>query len=110
MSTQDEEIARHLAQAAAAGELRGAPSYGKPLAEDAEWDATPVEFRLPFKVLKNAGIAPPEVAWFHERARLAEAVACAADPAEKAALQRRLSDLQQKIALRLEAMRVRGSV
>lgn len=35
---------------------------------------TPDEFKLPFKILKNAGIAPPEIELFHERARLREAL------------------------------------
>ncbi len=34
MSTLDDEIARHLREAAAAGELSRADGYGKPLDED----------------------------------------------------------------------------
>jgi len=34
MRTLDEEIARHLKEAAESGELRQAKSYGKPLPED----------------------------------------------------------------------------
>ena len=34
------------------------------------WHETPTEFRLPFKILKNAGVAPPEIDLFHRRAAL----------------------------------------
>ena len=104
--TQDEEIARHLREALASGELRAAPSFGKPMPQIEGWDETPEEFRLAFKALKDAGFAPPEVALFHERAQLTERLAAAEDEGERVRLQRELSDLEQKIALRLEALRV----
>jgi hypothetical protein len=104
MRSLEEEIAKHLAQAAESGELKAAPSYGKPLAAPEGWDETPEEFRLPFKVLKDAGLAPPEIALFHERAQLRSEVEAAATEADKLALQRKLGELEQKIALRLEAL------
>ena len=110
MPTQDEEIARHLCEAMASGELAGTPGFGKPLPEDAGWEATPEALRLPFKILKNAGFVPPEVELLHERAALGEALAACASEAERAAIRRKLSDLEQKIALRLEALRIHGSV
>jgi hypothetical protein len=110
MPTQDEEIARHLSAALASGELRAAPSFGKPLAHDAGWDATPEELRMPFKILKDAGFAPPEVALFHERARLTQEIAQAADPGQRRKLQQQLAEMEQKIALRLEALRLRRSL
>ena len=108
MPTQDEEIARHLREAMASGELAGTPGFGKPLPEDAGWEATPEELRMPFKILKNAGFVPPEVELFHERAVLNAALA--ADEAERSALRQRLSDPEQKIALRLEALRSHGKL
>jgi hypothetical protein len=110
MPTQDEEIARHLREALASGELAGTPGFGKPLPEDAGWAATPEELRMPFKILKDAGFAPPEVELFHERAVLHAALSAAGDEAERNALRQRLSDLEQKIALRLEALRSRGTL
>lgn len=67
-TTIDEEISRKLQQAADAGELRLAESWGKPLAKRQGWDETPPELRMPYKILKDAGYAPPEIALFHERA------------------------------------------
>ena len=110
MPTQDEEIARYLREAAASGELSRIPGYGRPLPEVEGWQQTPEELRMPFKILKDAGFSPPEVAWFHERAALAASLRAAGDDAERAVLRARLADLEQKIALRLEALRVHGSL
>ena len=108
MPTQDEEIARHLRDALASGELAGTPGFGQPLPEDAAWEATPEELRMPFRILKNAGFVPPEVELFHERAALDVSLAAAGDEAERSAIRQRLADLEQKIALRLEALRRHG--
>jgi hypothetical protein len=106
----EDEIGRKLAEAEQSGELRSAEGYGRPMQEDAGWEQTPVEFRMPFKILRNAGVAPPEIGLFHERARLREAVEAASTAEERAALQRALGELEQKIALRLEGLRLRGSL
>ena len=110
MPTFDEEIARHIQQALDTGELGGIEGFGKPLPQDPGWDATPESLRMPFKILKNAGFYPPEVAMFHERAALNASLAQCADGQERAALQRKLSELEQKLALRLDALRVHGSL
>jgi len=110
MPTQDEEIARHLREAAASGELAGIEGYGKPLPEVPGWDATPDELRMPFRILKNAGHAPPEIELFHQRAELVAALEATSDPAEQHALRGRLAELQQKIAVRLEALRRSGTL
>jgi hypothetical protein len=105
MPTQDEEIARHLREALASGELAGTEGFGKPLPEDAGWNATPETLRMPFKILKNAGFLPAEVELLHERAALSAALrVCESEP-ERVELRRKLSDLEQRIALRLEALR-----
>jgi hypothetical protein len=106
----DEEIAHRLAEAAASGELQSAESYGKPLRQVEGWDATPDALRMPFKILKDAGFAPPEIALFHERSRLRESLAATTDAAERERLQHDLSLLEQRLALRLEALRINASL
>jgi len=110
MRTFDEEIARRLQEAADSGELSRAESYGKPLPQDSGWDATPAALRMPMKILKDAGVSPPEIAMFHERARLKRAIEMTDDSSERTSLQRKLSELEQNIALRLEALRVNASL
>lgn len=103
--TLDEEIARKLEEAARSGELARARHYGKPMPAEEGWNEAPEALRMGFKILKDAGMVPAEVEWFHERARLRKAVEAAAEGAERDALEKKLRDLEQKIAVRLEALR-----
>ncbi len=108
--SQDESIAEHLAQAYKTGELQSAPSFGKPMAESEGWAQTPLEFRLPFKILKNAGVPPPEIELFHRRASLREQLLEAKAEEERRNLIAKLSEVEQLIALRLEGMRTGGKL
>jgi len=108
LRAQDDAIAEHLAAALRSGELQSAESFGKPLAPDAGWEATPLEFRLPFKILKNAELPPPELALFHERAALREQLEACSDDSGRHALIARLAELEQRLALRLEGLRASG--
>ena len=110
MRTLDEEIARRLQEATDSGELSSAKGYGRPTPEDPGWEATPAALRMPMKILKDAGVAPPEIAMFHERARLKQSIEAATDPTERKSLQLQLVELEQKIALRLEALRIHASL
>jgi hypothetical protein len=110
MKSLDEEIARRLAEAQAAGELASAPSYGKPLAEDDGWNDTPPALRMPFKILKDAGVVPHEIEMFRERAALRAQIGECTDEAAAEPLLQRLAQLEQAIALRLEALRVSGAL
>ncbi|MEO5670437.1 MAG: DUF1992 domain-containing protein [Ramlibacter sp.] len=105
LRTMDEEIAHRLAEAAASGELQSAESYGKPLKQAQGWDETPEALRMPFKILKDSGFTPPEIELFHERARLRESLATVTDASERELVQRALSQLEQRLSLRLEALR-----
>jgi hypothetical protein len=76
--------------------------------ESEGWAETPAEFRLPFKILKNAGIPPPEIEMFRERAKLREQISAAVCEETRRTLAGKLSELEQVIALRLEGMRASG--
>jgi len=106
----NDEIGRKLAQAERSGELRSAEGYGKPFTEDVGWTQTPDDFRMPFKILKNAGFVPPEVELFHERARLRQELEAAGTDAQQMALHKSLSELEQKISMRLESLRTNGTL
>jgi hypothetical protein len=111
MPTLDEQIARALEESRKSGELEAAKSWGKSLEVDREFNETPDEFRLPFKMLKNAGYVPAEVEMMKEIAALSEELntMSAADPyyEDKRA---RLTDLRLKTAVRLESMRGSGRI
>ena len=83
MRTFDEEIAHRLKEAAESGELSAAKGYGKPLASDPGWDATPAALRMPMKILKDAGVPLPEVEMLRERSRLRALVEVTADSGER---------------------------
>lgn len=111
MPTIDEEIARALEESRKSGELKSAKSWGKPLVADPSYSATPEEFRMGFKILKDAGYAPPEVELMNEAASLREIMqALSPDDPQYAGLRRRLTDLELKVSIRLEAMRSTGSL
>jgi hypothetical protein len=106
----NDEIGRKIAEAERSGELQSAEGYGKPFKEIVGWAQTPEEFRMPFKILKNAGFVPPEVEWFHERARLRQELEAAGTEAEKVALRKSLSELEQKLSMRFESLRANGTL
>ena len=68
LQLQDDEIGRKLSEAEQSGELKSARGWGRPLPLDDGWDETPQALRMGYKILKNAGVAPPEIALFHRRA------------------------------------------
>ncbi|NRF69495.1 DUF1992 domain-containing protein [Aquincola sp. S2] len=110
MATLDDHIAQSLRDSERSGELRSAPSYGKPLHHGDGWDETPEEFRLPFKILKDAGVVPAEVELMQQLGKLRQTLAATTDAEQRRVLQQRISELQQTIALRLEKLRVSGSL
>jgi hypothetical protein len=65
---------------------------------------------MPMKILKDAGAAPPEIEWFHERARLKRSIETAVDATERHKLQVQLTQVEQKLALRLEALRINATL
>ncbi len=101
----EDHIGDALRESERQGELRSAPSFGKPMDFGDGYAQTPAELRMPMKVLKDAGVVPAEVEAMQQLAALRHAALDAADPAEARRLSQRASELQQAIALRLERLR-----
>jgi hypothetical protein len=101
----EDEIGRKLADAQRSGELRSARGYGQPLHEDAAWHQTPDALRMPFKILKDAGVVPHEVEMLKQRAALRGEIEGATDEVQVKHLRAKLALLEQSISLRLEALR-----
>jgi Domain of unknown function (DUF1992) len=106
----DDHIGRALAESERSGELKAAPSYGKPLDLGDGYDATPDELKLPMKMLKDSGFVPPEIETMREIAALRERIAQSTAGADIAALQQQFAEKQQALALRLEKLRSSGSL
>lgn len=101
----EDHIAEHLRDAEASGELRSAPSWGRPLDLLDGYALTPGALRMPMKVLKNAGVVPHEVTMMRELHALRQTIDATNDPERLRALRQRASELQQAIALRLERLK-----
>jgi Domain of unknown function (DUF1992) len=106
----DDHIGEHLRESEAKGELETAASYGKPLGFGDGYENTPAELRMGMKILKDAGVVPPEVEAMREAAALEARINACTDEAERRVLQQQLSDKRQAIALRLEGLARSGSL
>lgn len=105
----EDDIGRALAQSHASGELRSAPSYGKPLQFGDGYEDTPGELRMGMKILKDAGVLPPEVQLMRDIEALRQSLVGAPDDETGRAAQQRLVEMQQALALRLEKLRISGT-
>lgn len=110
LKLMEDHIGAHLRQAEAMGELQSAPSYGKPLDLGNGYDETPAELRMGMKILKDAGVLPPEVEAMREAAELEARLNACSDDAERLVLQKQLAEKRQAIALRLEALARSGKL
>lgn len=110
MPTIDEQIAQSLRDSLRSGELQSAASWGKPLDLADGYAQTPEELRMAFKALKDAGFVPPEVETMKRIAALRQVIEADPEAPEAEAMRKRLSELQQHLALRLEKLRISGSL
>ena len=106
----EDDIGRKLAESEASGELRQARSWGKPLDLGDGYDDTPAELRMGMKILKDAGVVPPEVELMRDIEALRLSLEGAGDDAAARAGRQRLSEMQQQLALRLEKLRGSGTL
>lgn len=106
----EDDIGRKLAESEASGELRQARSWGKPLDLGDGYDETPAELRMGLKILKDAGVVPPEVELMRDIEALRVSLERAADDTAAKAGRQRLSEMQQQLALRLEKLRGSGTL
>ena len=109
----EDEIGRHLARSEQSGELRAAPSFGRPLNFGDGYDETPAELRMAMKVLKDAGVVPAEVELMREIAAMQaelDALGATANGAAARTLRQRMGEKRQALALRLEKLRTSGTL
>ena len=106
----EDDIGRSLRESEHTGELKAAPSYGKPLGFGDGYDETPAELRMAMKVLKDAGVVPPEVELMREAAALQAQITACAGVSALPLLRQQLVHLQQNTALRLERLRHSNSL
>ena len=107
----EDHIGRSLTESQQSGELQSAPSYGKPLNLGDGYSETPEELRMGYKILKDAGVVPPEVELMRQIEAQRQSLTGLSDD-DMAALtgRKKLSEMQQQLALRLEKLRATGSL
>ncbi len=106
----DDHIGRALAESEKSGELRSARNFGKPLDLGDGYDQTPADLRMGYKILKDAGVVPAEVELMRNIEALRQSLEGAPDDAASRDGRQRLSEMQQQLALRLEKLRISGSL
>lgn len=100
----EDDIGRKLAESA--DELKRAKGYGQPLDFGDGYDETPDALKMPMKMLKDAGYAPPEVTLMHDIAALAQSLEGRPDDDATRAQRQKLAEMRQQLALRLERLRL----
>ena len=101
----EDHIGQALRESEQSGELKRARDWGKPIDFGDGYDETPGDLRMGFKVLKDAGVVPPEVEMMQRLGEMRTRLA-GLEPGgeEAAALAREIHDLQVAVALRIEAL------
>jgi hypothetical protein len=105
----EDHIGRSLAESEKSGELRNAANYGKPLDLGDGYEETPIELRMGYKILKDAGYVPFEVELMRDIEVLNRTMAESPGGDVKRAQQQRLAELCQHLAIRLERLKPAGA-
>lgn len=112
LKLMEDHIGQAIAESEKSGELKAAKSFGKPLDLGDGYDETPPELRMGMKILKDAGVVPPEVEAMREIAALQasyDALPAGTPEAERQAARQRISEKRQALALRLEKLAASGT-
>jgi DNA-binding transcriptional ArsR family regulator len=83
------------------GDFNALPGRGKPLQFE-DMSHVPPHLRMGYRVLRNAGVVPPEVELRREVYRLDREIAATRDPDALAELRRRRRDSDLSLAIMLE--------
>lgn len=105
----EDHIGRSLAESEASGELRTARNWGKPLDLGDGYEQTPIELRMGYKILRDAGVLPPEVELMREIEALGLRLEALAEGEEAKALRQRIADKRLLLSLQLERLRATGA-
>jgi hypothetical protein len=97
----EDSIGDHLRSSA--DEMRRSPAWGKPLPDDGYMQAPP-ELRMAFKLLKDAGHVPAEVALMQELQAWRDELAALPPGVAAEALKRRIAERELLIAMRVERL------
>ncbi|MGD8417232.1 MAG: DUF1992 domain-containing protein [Pseudomonadales bacterium] len=104
MAGVDDIISEWIRKAERTGELKRGPYWGKPFDLDDGYDETPARLRMAYRILKNAGYVPAEVAQLNHLAELKERLTAASDAGERARLERAVAAQTARVRELLRAI------
>ncbi len=107
MAATDDIIGGWIRQAERSGELKQLPGFGKPLTLDDD-KHIPAQYRMMYRILKNAGLQPAEVQQINEIADLKAQLAATDDAAARSRIEKSLRENESKLKIALEKFRIRG--
>lgn len=105
MSGVDDIIKQWVAEAERTGEAKRLPGFGQPLNFEDGFLETPTELRMAYKVLKNAGYVPAEIAHLRDLATLREQLAGCDDAAERSRLRASITRIEVCVGMMMERLR-----
>ena len=97
MQTLDSLVERRIREAQERGEFDDLPGSGAPLELDDD-PLVPEDLRVPYRLLKNSGFIPPELAGYREIRELEQLIQAADCEGERADLLARLNFLLTRTA------------
>lgn len=105
MAGVDDIIGEWVRNAERSGELTRGRYWGKPFDLDDGFSATPARLRMAYRILKNAGYVPHEVAELNRLALLKERLAGESDPGERQRLGREVAELTARVRLLMSRLK-----
>ncbi|NGP44014.1 DUF1992 domain-containing protein [Bacillaceae bacterium SIJ1] len=94
----DDVVEERIRNAIKKGDFSNLPGKGRPLPLD-DANGVPKELKSSYKVLKNAGMLPPEMELKKEILHMKDLLACCVDEDEKQMLQTKLSESEIRYQL-----------
>ena len=100
----DKIVEALIKEAQARGDFDNLPGKGKPI-DLSEYFETPEDIRMAQSVLKNAGMAAPEVQLLKEIAELRQLLTALSDAERKQDVEKRIQEKQMEFNLMMERQR-----
>lgn len=107
MAGVDDIIGDWIKKAERSGELRQGKYWGKPFDLDDGMAETPARLRMAYRILKNAGYVPHEVAQLNRLAALTEQLAAETDPAVRLEISREVAELTTRVRVLMSRLQQR---
>ncbi|MES5924912.1 DUF1992 domain-containing protein [Bacillus cereus group sp. MG9] len=97
-----------IRQAIRNGDLDHIPGKGKPLQLE-DFSMVPTELRMSYKILKNAGMIPPEMELQKDILKIEDLIACCYDEVERKELQEELTAKTLRFQQVMEKRKIKDS-